>query len=213
MHYPEHVILDVDEVLLAYTPSFVPFFCGRNNLPLPVPGAQWEFNMAKWLGADPDLVAAEIVEFNSGRHPEFGQLRPLPGAVAGVQYLLERGCKLHALTSAASEPMGRVLRHHNLELFGRNAFESITILPLGACKRDALAQIPPALFIDDLEHNLRAGAEAGHIGLLMAADHNRTLQDDFRASGGIVVESWRHLVHDLERDAIQAPACPQPISP
>lgn len=215
MQFPQRMILDMDEVLFPYSGPFAAFFCKLHGARQIDPSGPDGFDMARWLGSDRETVIDAIHEFNSGKHPEFGQLPPLEGAVAGVHYLRERGVILHTITSSAHTPKARMLRRDNVEtVFGRGTFASIDILPLGESKHEALGAIAPALFLDDLEKNLEAGAEAGHLGLLMAAPHNRETREDYRRRGGIVIDGWRHLVRDLERGALEGPAelCPQGIS-
>lgn len=216
MPFPQCMILDMDEVLFPYAMPFSRFFCKLHGPRQIDPSGPDSFDMSRWLGTDKETVLEAIREFNSGEHPEFGQLPPLEGAVAGVHYLRDRGVTLHAITSSAKTPKARMLRRNNVEtVFGRGTFTSVEILHLHASKEEALSGIPPALFVDDLEVNLEAGKAAGHLGILMSAAHNRETRENYRRRGGIVIDGWRHLVRDLESSRLEAPAefCPQGIPP
>mgnify|MGYP000212038161 CR=1 FL=1 len=207
MQYPRSVILDMDEVLVQYSLPFGVYFCKKYGLPPPNSAGPDSFNMSKWLGADKDLIQEEILIFNSGEIDDFATPPPVPGAVAGVKYLLDRGASLHVVTSSAKTPRAKAMRKNTLDtVFGNGAFASVNVLELGADKGGILASFEPAIYVDDLMKNVLTGQSLGHTSVLMRAAHNSIL---FQTGEGLpehAVQDWRDLISRIERGALEPPA-------
>lgn len=166
------LILDCDGVLLNYADGFAKYFCQKHGREIPK-GDPDSFDMSNWIGRPAQEILSEIAHFNSGRVMGFGRLEPMPGAVEAVAELHRHGWDMRIATSMSDAGEAEALRHANLNIVFGPVFSEMVCLPLGACKKNALARLAPGIFIDDLAVNVRAGIEAGHHGLLMSLAHNR----------------------------------------
>lgn len=159
------VAWDVDDVLLAWREGFHAWM-GRNGLPgrlRPEESVLADFSDC-WPELGGDGVQDQVRLFN--RSEDFLSLRRLPGAaeaVAASRIAGGPGCRLIAVTAAGTHPATAAMRKAQIEGFG---FDGFRILPLGASKAEALADLLAAVMIDD---SPRVLAEAAGLGLKTVA--------------------------------------------
>jgi hypothetical protein len=165
--------LDVDMVLLDYLEGFVAWLrskgyhvtCEAHEI------EDWDFG-GVLPGVGRDEFIGLINEFATT--PEFGRLGTIKGAREAIKAIREEfpDLEIVAITSAGSEPVTEVMRRSNLEMhdFG---ISSVTVLPLGASKRDNLLALPPgSIFIDDLMKNVKVAEECGLHAVLFRHPYN-----------------------------------------
>jgi FMN phosphatase YigB (HAD superfamily) len=169
------VILDCDGVLLNYTAGIHRFAARRLGLQLD-PEGPCNFDMRAWTGLDREGVRDLVNAFNSGEDTGFDALPPMPGAVEGVRLLREAGYRLHVLSSADAGGASVRSRLHNLDRDFGDVFEEVTLIGLGASKRELLARFDPCDWVDDHVPNAIAGIEAGHRAHVIRQSHNRVLE-------------------------------------
>ena len=169
------VILDCDGVLLDFTAGIRPFARLRYGLDLHPDGPS-DFDMRAWTGLDRDGVRDLVNAFNSGEDTGFDALPPMPGAVEGVRRLLVAGYRLQVLSSADAGGASVRSRLRNLDAVFGDVFEEVTLIGLGASKRDLLARFAPCDWVDDHVPNAIAGVQAGHRAHVIRQSHNRALE-------------------------------------
>jgi Predicted phosphatase/phosphohexomutase len=128
--------------------------------------------------AFPDLAEWEVRDLITifSTKPDFGKLKPYPGAMETISGLLEDFPELElvAITSAGKSPKTRELRLQNLEGI---PFSEVHVIPLGASKKTYFEILPPgSLFIEDLAHHAATADEVGLTSVLFRQPYN--LQDE-----------------------------------
>jgi hypothetical protein len=169
------VLLDCDGVLLNYTAGIRPFAKLLYGLDLD-PDGPCNFDMRRWTGLPREEIITLVNRFNGGEDTGFDALPPMPGAIEGVQRLLDAGYLLHVLSSADAGPSSVRSRYKNLDVVFGDVFEEVTLIGLGASKKDLLARFDPCDWVDDHVPNAIAGLEAGHRSHIIRQSHNRSLE-------------------------------------
>lgn len=169
------VILDCDGVLLNYTHGIRGFAALRFGLDLDPEGPS-NFDMRAWTGLDREGVRNLVDAFNSGEDTGFDALPPMPGALEGVRRLKDAGYRLHVLSSADAGGASVRSRLRNLDRDFGDVFEEVTLIGLGASKRELLARFDPSDWVDDHVPNAIAGLETGHRAHVIRQSHNRVLE-------------------------------------
>lgn len=171
------VLLDCDGVLLNYTAGIRPFAKRLYGLDLD-PEGPCDFDMRRWTGLPRDEIVTLVNRFNGGEDTGFDALPPMPGAIEGVQRLLDAGYLLHVISSADAGPSSVRSRHKNLNGVFGDVFEEVTLIGLGASKKELLSRFDPCDWIDDHVPNAIAGLEAGHRSHVIRQSHNRSLEEE-----------------------------------
>jgi FMN phosphatase YigB (HAD superfamily) len=193
------VLLDCDGVLLDYVSGLRPFAEETLGLRLD-PDGPCSFDMGAWTGLPKDEIRALIYAFNGGAGTGFERLPPMPGAIEGVRRLREEGYELHLLSSADAGGASVASRLRNLETVFGDAFEEVTLIGLGASKREILARFAPCDWVDDHLPNAVAGLEAGHRCHVIRQSHNRSQEST--AHAGLLWARDLLEVHDRIRPAL-----------
>jgi len=194
------IALDVDGVLLDYLGGFVPWLRTQGYKPLM---EAHEINDWDFGNVLPDITVPQLVDLigQFSVSPGFGELVPLKGALEAIKTLREEfpNHEIIAITSAGSEAITEQMRRANLE---KHAFgiSSVTVLPLGASKRDNLLALPPgSIFVDDLIKNIRVADEVGMHAILFRHPYNA------KDSHHLCADGWTEAVA-LIRDLLNRPA-------
>jgi len=196
--------LDVDMVLLDYLKGFVAWLrsngyhvtCEAHEI------RDWDFN-GVLPGVPRDEFLGLINEFAVS--PEFGLLETVQGAREAIGTLRDEfpDLEIVAITSAGTEAVTERMRRANLEMhdFG---ISSVTVLPLGASKRDNLLALPPgSIFVDDLIKNVRVAEECGMTAILFRQPYN------LRETCHLSAEDWTEAL-SLIREALTERLLPVP---
>jgi len=197
------VLLDCDGVLLNYTVGIRPFSKRLYGLDLD-PEGPCDFDMRQWTGLSREEIITLVNRFNGGEDTGFDALPPMPGAIEGVQRLLDAGYLLHVISSADAGPSSVRSRHKNLNGVFGDVFEEVTLIGLGASKKELLARFDPCDWVDDHLPNAIAGLEAGHRTHVIRQSHNRSQEGE--APSGLLWARDLLEVHDRIRPA----ASPEP---
>lgn len=190
------VLLDCDGVLLNYTVGISRFAKRIFGLDLDPDGPS-NFDMRAWTGLSRDGVRDLVNAFNGGEGTGFDALPPMPGAVEGVRRLRDAGYLLHVLSSADAGGASVRSRLKNLGAGFGDVFEEVTLIGLGASKRDLLARFDPCDWVDDHVPNALAGLAAGHRSHVIRQSHNRLLEG--AAPSGLLWSADLLEVHDRIR--------------
>lgn len=183
------LLTDVDGVLLDWFSQFKSFIHSKNITPTADRPSDW--SLKDWL-PDHDIVGL-ISEFNSSE--AFGDLPPLPDAMAAIPQLRKMGYRLVAVTSCSSEHGVVQRRRENLiRHFGH--FEDIICLPLGTRKLDVLELYHPTWWVEDRFEHALEGVEAGHKAVLLNRPHNQHLSHP----GLIRAQDWHEILVAIQRD-------------
>ncbi|NTF17778.1 hypothetical protein G6L37_05145 [Agrobacterium rubi] len=135
--------------------------------------------------AFPDLAEWEVMDMITifSTHPDFGRLRPYPGALEVISDLLRDfpEIELVAITSAGRADLTRQLRLQNLEGI---PFSQVHVIPIGASKKSYFEMLPRGtLFIDDLPHHAAAADEAGLTSVLYRHPYNIDIEHPRAVTG------------------------------
>jgi hypothetical protein len=171
------VLLDCDGVLLNYTAGIRPFAKRLYGLDLD-PEGPCDFDMRRWTGLSRDEIVTLVNRFNGGEDTGFDALPPMPGAIEGVQRLLDAGYLLHVISSADAGPSSVRSRHKNLNGVFGDVFEEVTLIGLGASKKELLSRFDSCDWVDDHVPNAIEGLEAGHRSHVIRQSHNRSLEEE-----------------------------------
>ncbi|MNU29036.1 hypothetical protein D3C71_174830 [compost metagenome] len=162
---------DVDGVILNYFEGFMKWAGGQG---VRLGCEPHEVDTYAMHRAFPDLAEWEVMDmlpvFN--QQPEFGRLRPYPGALECIAALVNDypDIELVAITSAGKSDNTRKLRLQNLADI---PFAEVHVIPLGASKKTYFEMLPEgSLFVDDLAHHARTADEAGLVSVLYRQPYN-----------------------------------------
>lgn len=195
--------LDVDGVLLEYLWGLGCFAeaqghvlgCHRDEI------TDWD--MRNYL---PTMTLEErkatYVAFS--RSEDFGRLMPYEGATDAIAQIRAAFPNLHvaAITSAGDSPETERMRRENLQVFG---IEDITVLPLGASKREYFECLPAgSVVVDDLMCHVEAADAAGHTGVLFRRSYNAEIDHP------MTVSTWPEAV-DTISGLLRLAHAPQPV--
>ena len=151
------IIFDIDNALLQWSTGFLEWCKEEVGLDVNPYAKIKQYDMRCVMPASShDDIKDLIEEFNSS--PEFGMLRPEPGAQQAMKDLFYEldDTNFVALTCSASSPASVLYRAQNMQMFPW--LDELHIQPLGEDKKDLLdglrdGSIAPAIinFDDDLE--------------------------------------------------------------
>ena len=155
----------------------------------------WEAGLHRWMemqghrkanalsaryieSAYPDMSREEarrnVSQFCDSSH--IGFLDPERDARSGVARLVEAGYVFTVITSLGTDPFTMKLRIQNLEnLFGKDTFDGIEFLDIGADKDEALSEWAGSEYywIEDKAKNAEAGLQFDLKPILIDHLHNR----------------------------------------
>jgi FMN phosphatase YigB (HAD superfamily) len=162
---------DVDGVILNYFEGLMTWAGGQGVRLGCRPEEVDTYSMHR---AFPGLAEWEVMDmigiFNT--QPDFGRLRPYPGALEVIAGLLHDfpDIELVAITSAGRDEITRQLRIENLDSI---PFEQVNVIPIGASKKSYFEMLPSgSLFIEDLPHHAAAADDAGLVSVLYRHPYN-----------------------------------------
>lgn len=165
------ILTDVDGVVLGWEPQFHNWMAHRGHKQ--VYSDTYSLH-EHYENITPKMAMELVVEFNGSSWmlglPAFRDAR------TGISRLAEAGYKFHAITAMGDDPFSAKLRKMNLDdLFGKDVFVDLTVLPLNGYKRDALepyrgSGLP---WIEDSASHAEAGVEMGLDVYLMDQLYNQ----------------------------------------
>lgn len=167
------IVLDVDGVLLSFTPAFdrAAAFCLKRELPPhDEESGMSHYDLCKRAGATGDEID-EILQYmqDSGMYAEF---EALPGAKEAVKKIREAGFKVVVCTALPEQ--AKEMRLFNIKNALDFVPDEIYCVGMGKSKKEALAEIMPDVYVDDRINYLR---EALFVNHLVWCDQ-REIQDD-----------------------------------
>lgn len=184
------ILLDVDDVLLAYNDTFLT----HNGLRLEEGKSYTKFEDID--GINTQDVARMVQDFNNSDH--FTNLPPVEGAKEGIKELLNMDLRICLLTACGTTPDIRFRRHVNLiDVFGKDVFDEVKMIDIGNEKRPFLQQYRHEkdilLWVDDSPRHYYHGVECGINSLLKETPFNKYCKDD-----ADMVESWQCIVRRIK---------------
>lgn len=174
-HLPIH--FDADGVLLDFASGFTQYMLDEHGIQA-VTSEPENFDFSDSFPDTPG-VAKNIGAFLESDHflnisaykevvPGLGEV-PLPVL---LNFLRDKGVEQRVVSSVATNDKVHQMRLECLAREFDNVFEEITIIPLGASKKDALKQFPSGFFIDDQLSMCQDGSLAGHLSHLKTQKYN-----------------------------------------
>ncbi len=163
-----HIFLDCDEVLLRTTVFHAQFLQDKYNItvqPNQYP-SQWSFP------DNCDLNFKLSTELFT-QSDYFTAIEPMDGAQTAVSDLKKHGFVLSVVSSISDNPSVYEKRRQNLRSVFGNAFDNITLLPLGWSNKIKYYQsVPLGTVVDDSIFNIQDAIKCGHKGILIKIPHN-----------------------------------------
>lgn len=185
------VLLDCDGVLLNWDRKFASWIEREHKLPVD-PLGPYDWDLAHWIGADPEQALAYVQEFN--RSPDFAYIEPCLYALTGIAQLVEMGTRLVVITSCSDDPAVAAMRRRNIRRCFGDVFDKIHCLGLGESKEAYLREEPPAVWIEDNFRHAKAGADLGHRTFMVSRSHNQAHKPEAVAAGIEWITSWTPVV-------------------
>lgn len=170
--------IDCDCVLLDWVSGFREWLASEHGI-VPATLEPGYYQIADWIGLTIPESEDAIVRFNSSTN--FGELRPLPGAVEALVALKADGHKLTVLSSCSDAPEVIERRQANLDRHFGPIFANVLCLPLGWSKATYLYTLPRGIWIEDNYHAAVAGINAGHRSFILRRPHNIQLEKESHA--------------------------------
>lgn len=189
-----NLIVDVDGVLLDWLAGFKVFL---NESGIEVEGdgpSTWSMN--EWIGVDDYLPL--VREFNS--RPAFGSLSAIRNSQLSMMAAIRSGFEIHAISSSVSEESAVGARESNLKHVFGDIFKSITCLPLGESKEEALREhYKGSYYVEDNPEHALVGVNVGLKVFLMDRTHNR----EFSHPDIIRYEGWSEIWRGIREDIVK----------
>lgn len=163
---------DVDGVLFDWDTAFVEWLKQEYNI-APSTSDRSSYYLHNWYkDLSPNDVFRFIETFNQSKHAY--KLPIVEGAQAAIKRL-SIDFDVIAVTAFAACENGAAWRTQHLmrEFVG---LKEVVVLPLGSTKRDALARLQPAVFIDDCTRYLLESHELGINTVVMDHPHNQSVE-------------------------------------
>lgn len=193
------VILDVDDVLLDWSASFLRYANWKYRAK-PVKEQPDSWHLSEYFGVASEVIHEWVKDFNSS--PHFCDLAALPGAKHAVSHFAKNGHPIFAVSSCWGNMQTPILRQTNLFSHFGNVFSEIMCLPLGADKTPYLAGIADGIWVEDNYTNAVAGHAAGHKTFMMRRPHNRSLE-----SSSIPeiewIDSWKPVIDCVQKSRLK----------
>jgi hypothetical protein len=193
-----YFLVDVDDVLLAWLPSFTKYLHERGYKTTHSVPQVWD--MCGWLlsGEGGALSGVEvrrlILDFNHSA--DFGALDPVAGSVEALDFIKSAGFYVVAVTSCTDQPQATIRRDDNLQRWFPSLIDEVHCLELGANKRKILAKYPPSIWVDDHVVNAACGKDLGHHSILFQRDGNASPTEHAHI---MKAESWQGIISHLKR--------------
>ena len=192
-------VTDIDDCVLQWKEGFFKFLKTKGWHQDPTSKCD-SWNIWTWIcdsyGEKMDKVLAieYITEFNG--YPRV--LKPLQSTQFYLPLIKSQGFDIIGLTSFGGCPIQTKFRQEYLDVLFPNIFKEVIVLPLGACKNDALLKLKPDYFIEDNRANADKACDLGIKTLLLSTSYNQGSFDS------IYVNNWEDIycivVEDLDPD-------------
>lgn len=193
------IIVDCDEVLLAWTPGFLRHVIQSGFGIQPDHKGIWHeqfyHNPTKNVFTLEDKNNAVEV-FNNSQ--EFSQLQPYRDAVEGVKALVNIGYRIHVVSACGTSPTTMKFRIENLmTVFGSTTFRSFDFVGLGMPKQVKLRKWEDSgfFFVDDQLKNMACAIVTGLTPVLMHDEWNSGADWD-----GLRISTFADLQRIIEKD-------------
>jgi len=167
------ILVDIDGCCLDWLGAFIVYMKHQGHEWDYSLGEPQQYNLAPHFHLDNSVIETNIVKFNTG-HWEFGTLKPIKGATAGINKLVDWGYKLVAITSCSTNPLTVALRKANLYNYFGDVFDAVHCVDMMESKRTHLADYEPTYWIEDHVNNCADGLKYGHTCLLLKQLWNET---------------------------------------
>lgn len=160
------IIFDCDDVLLNWQEGFRRWMKSLRGIDLDPAGPK-SWNMDEWV-CQPAMPL--VSRFNMSH--TFGSLHPVAGAKEAVAALYAAGHNLHVVTACSDDPIVIRRREQNLDRVFGDVFTSITCVPLGSSKANALKSLPRGIWVEDNVEHAIVGHLSNNKTFIMRRGHN-----------------------------------------
>jgi len=169
-----HVCFDCDGVLLDFHKGFLSWCLKEHGLRLNALSLMDSYDMHTWfVDMSKDTFIRLIAEYNS--YPRV--LEPCPLATESLRILARHSdLELSVLTSFGSCPQMSNFRQEYLQVVFNNIFKEIRVLKLRECKKDALIDMNPDVFVEDCAEYAITGRELGIKTYLVNTTYNQGVE-------------------------------------
>jgi FMN phosphatase YigB (HAD superfamily) len=190
-----NLVVDVDDTILQWKEGFFEFIEAKGWYRDPNSACD-SWDIWTWIcdsnnvQVSKELVLELIIEFNS--YPRV--LKPISGSKSYLELLWSEGITIIALTSFGSCPVQTKFRKEYLNVVFDEIFSDVIVLPLGACKKEALKLLEPDYFVEDNKAHAQVGCELGIKTFLLNTTYNQGCEKS------VYVESWGEIYFNILAD-------------
>lgn len=184
------VILDTDGVLLGYRDSCNQWLYEKGFVESLQSWPAEEYYVDDYLTIDGKYASSLFRSFNETHY--ISKLPPIKDAQWAIRKLRENGFILRVITSFSDHYESMKLREENLiNVFGKDAFQSITSLPLGHSKTKYLEQYAAedTYYIDDLPRHIGEAIDAG-----IPHDNVSLMYQPYNQHSQYINYTWREII-------------------
>jgi FMN phosphatase YigB (HAD superfamily) len=182
-----HIVLDCDGVLLNWHKGFISYSLKYHGLRLNALSPMDSYDMHTWFNnMSKETFIRLVSEYNS--YPRV--LEPCRGAIESIQDLASyEDLEFSVLTSFGSCPHMSNFRQEYLQVVFNNIFKEVRVLKLRECKRQALIEMNPDVFVEDCAEYAITGRELGIKTYLVNTTYNQGVE------GVTYIDSLEDLVY------------------
>lgn len=183
----EHILLDVDGVLLDYDKAFESYY-GLNDIAL-----KPTYLYSERYGIEESLIIEMVNEFNESN--AFSRIKPFANSKKAISSFVQNGHELFIISSCGLSSKTHELRKDNLITTFGDVFSDFHLIDYHKSKFNELEKYKDseAFWIDDVYHHYIAGKNLGFNAIWKTVEHNRELQSHPDYKDENIYECWKDI--------------------
>lgn len=183
----EHILLDVDGVLLDYDKAFESYY-GLNDIAL-----KPTYLYSERYGIEESLIIEMVNEFNESN--AFSRIKPFANSEKAISSFVQNGHELFIISSCGLSSKTYELRKDNLITTFGDVFSDFHLIDYHKSKFNELEKYKDseAFWIDDVYHHYIAGKNLGFNAIWKTVEHNRELQSHPDYKDEKIYECWKDI--------------------
>lgn len=194
------IVTDIDGVCLDYVEGFIEWVEEEYGWTINPQSERDTYNMSSWFHkAEPIADNTRGMHFKFMNTEEFIRLitefnnyprclKPIKDSQEALAALKAQGHTIIALSSFGGSHATQEFRKAYLRVLFPGVFDDIILLDLGACKKEALAELNADYFIEDHKDHAETGAGLGIFTFLIRTSYNKGAQDVCHVEGWWSIE-------------------------
>ena len=183
----EHILLDVDGVLLDYDRAFEVYYGLDKSI------VETTYLYSERYGIDESMIIKMVDEFNQS--DAFSQIKPLPNAIQAISDLSKSGHEIFIISSCGLSKLTHDLRKNNLITVFGDVFSDFHLIDFHKTKLNELTKYKnsEAFWVDDVYHHYIAGKNLGFNAIWKTTEHNKVMQSQPEHKNENIQECWKDI--------------------